>query len=137
MPSSSGECIQNMGVNQITTIDENVFKGLTALQGLYLIENPLNCNNCKMQQIKIFLQNLTFPNLAAATMCDGGTLLFNYEFDNCTGPTEYSTDTTTSTSVISTTQETTTGITTATITTSNRRQPVVNGRNTVDTRNHG
>ncbi|VDI68731.1 Hypothetical predicted protein, partial [Mytilus galloprovincialis] len=90
--------------NQITTIDVNLFKNLSALQDVYLIENPLNCNNCKMQQIKIFLQNLTFPNLAAATMCDGGTLLFNYEFDNCTGPTEYSTDTTTSTSVISTTQ---------------------------------
>lgn len=49
------------------------------------MENPLNCSNCKMQQIKIFLQSLTFSNYAAATMCDGGTLLFNYEFDDCTG----------------------------------------------------
>ncbi|XP_071150983.1 leucine-rich repeat transmembrane protein FLRT3-like [Mytilus edulis] len=123
--------------NQITTIDVNVLNNLIALHGINLADNPLKCVNCIMQRLKTFLERLPLGYLA---VCDDGTLVNDLNFDNCPEITEKTTKTTTqpTTSVTETSpmSETTTGETTTTITTTTHHQTDVIGINTDDNRIH-
>ncbi|CAG2188924.1 unnamed protein product [Mytilus edulis] len=69
--------------NQITTLDGNLFQSMTSLQELRLEDNPLDCLNCELEQIKIFLQNHT--NLGNAGARCEGQLLISHSFTNCKG----------------------------------------------------
>ncbi|XP_076086900.1 uncharacterized protein LOC143057477 [Mytilus galloprovincialis] len=69
--------------NRIVTLDVNLFNGLTALMELKLENNPLNCSMCMMKKIKDFLQrNNDFGNSGAR--CEGeANLLIDQNFTNC------------------------------------------------------
>ncbi|VDI05839.1 Hypothetical predicted protein [Mytilus galloprovincialis] len=67
--------------NQMTTLDGNLFQSMTSLQRLRLEDNPLDCLNCELEQIKIFLQNHT--NLGNAGARCEGQLLISHSFTNC------------------------------------------------------
>ncbi|VDI06534.1 Hypothetical predicted protein [Mytilus galloprovincialis] len=88
--------------NHITTIDVNVLNGLTALIYVEISDNPLKCTNCEMKQLRMLLERLVYGNLTSA-ICDGGTLLADYDFDDCTGVSELTTKTTTRPTTIVTT----------------------------------
>ncbi|CAG2246566.1 ADGRL2 [Mytilus edulis] len=89
----------SLNSNHITTIDVNTFNGLTALQGINISDNPLKCINCNTKQLSVFLQNLMYGNLTSA-MCDDGTFLADFDFDNCTDVSEQNPTTTRSTTSV-------------------------------------
>ncbi|XP_071140312.1 leucine-rich repeat transmembrane neuronal protein 3-like isoform X2 [Mytilus edulis] len=83
--------------NLITNLVPNVFQHLTALKTLLLDQNPLNCGNCEMSQLKLFLQNQNLGT-AGATCIGTSIKVVTFDFTNCTA-TETSTLYTTNSNV--------------------------------------
>lgn len=49
-----------------------------------LSDNPLNCANCELLQLKLFLQNQTFGG-AGATCIGTSIAVVDFNFTDCTG----------------------------------------------------